>query len=243
VKPAVIASFGAWAPGLDGEPAWREWARAPRAPGAEGAPDLGFVPAAQRRRFDPLTRAMFAAARACGDDASLANAATVFATRHGPFATTVSLLEELAAERPLSPTRFSHSVHNTHAGLFSIWAGNRQPSTSLAARGETFAHGFLEAACRLAREPGRPVLLVAGDEPTPAPLRALDPDACGLHAVALLLSAEGRGERVTLRLENGAGERPQSELPEALCFLHWWLSGEPELVLARAERTWIWSRT
>jgi hypothetical protein len=186
---------------------------------------------------------MSAAARPWRHDAALASAATVFATRHGPFATTVALLEELAAERPLSPTRFSHSVHNTHAGLFSIWAGNQQPSPSLAARGETFAHGFLEAACRLAREPGRPVLLVAGDEPTPEPLRALDPDACGLHAVALLLRADGDGERVALRLENGAGGPPQSGLPDALCFLRWWRSGERELVLARAERTWIWSRT
>ena len=53
----------------------------------------------------------------------------------------------------LSPARFSHSVHNTQVGLFSIWARNPLPSVSVAAGAETFAHGFLEAVGRLQREP------------------------------------------------------------------------------------------
>ena len=45
---------------------------------------------------------------------------TVFASRHGDTTTTIELLECLAREKPVSANQFSHSVHNTQAGLFTI---------------------------------------------------------------------------------------------------------------------------
>jgi hypothetical protein len=166
----------------------------------------------------------------------------VFASRHGSFATTISLLEHLARDAPLSPARFSHSVHNTQAGLFSIWARNPLPSVSVAAGAETFAHGFLEAVGRLSREPGRPVLFVTGDESVPRPVAELADPALVPHALGLLLAADARGAPVRLGLETCRTEAAPARWPDALEFVRWWLSQEPTLRIAHPPRAWTWTR-
>jgi hypothetical protein len=141
-------------------------------------------------------------------------------------------------------------VHNTQSGLFSIWAKNTQPSMSLAAAGDTFAHGLLEAAALLHRNPGRKVLLVCGDEPIPASIAAKADRLDGLHAVAMLLdhaSAHASGEGSPLEaafdpagprnLETGA-----HSLPDPLLFLRWWLSEEREFSITHPPRHWVFSR-
>jgi hypothetical protein len=243
-----IERWAAVAPGVAGEADWRAWARAPVALRGEPDPDVGFLPAMQRRRCDALSRMMLAAANACCDDTTRAQALPVFASRHGSFGTTVTMLEALAVDEPLSPTSFSHSVHNTQAGLFSIWAGSQQAAWSLASRRETFEHGFLEAVCVLARANGRAVLFVCGDERLPEPVAALGDDPDTPHALALLLrSAEpgGAGDREALSfaLEHAPGRAaPALAWPRALEFLRWWLGGEPELRLGTPPRSFAWRR-
>ena len=51
---------------------------------------------------------------------------TVFASRHGSINESIDLIETVARSQPISPAKFSHTVHNAQAGLFSIAAGNRQ---------------------------------------------------------------------------------------------------------------------
>ena len=50
---------------------------------------------------------------------------TVFASRHGSINESIELIECVARGQPLSPAKFSHTVHNAQAGLFSIAARNR----------------------------------------------------------------------------------------------------------------------
>jgi hypothetical protein len=239
------ARWAAWAPGIETPEEWRAWARDPEVLTARGAPAARFLPAMTRRRCDGHSRAMLQVAYACCEAELRGEVACVFASRHGSFATLVSLLQDLAANAPLSPTRFSHSVHNTPAGLFSIWARNRRPSTALAARGETFAHGFLEAACMLHREPERPVLLVIGDEPVPEPLESLADAAHGSYALALRLGAGGSAS-VGLRLERAEESEPArpgvAGWPPALEFLRWWLSDASILRIPSRLHTWVFER-
>jgi hypothetical protein len=237
-----LRSWAAWAPGIASEQDWLGWARAPEPLSEEGAPDVAFVPALQRRRCDQLSRMMLYVARACCADDELAEVACVFASRHGSLGTTVALLEGLAADAPLSPAGFSHSVHNTQAGLFSIWAGNPLPSMSLAAGSETFEHGFLEALGMLHRERGRNVLFVTGDQGVPEPLTALSDQPRGAHAVGLLLAASGPGTRLRLDLEQTREQEPPRSWPDAIEFVRWWVSDEPTLRFAREPRAWTWSR-
>jgi hypothetical protein len=234
--------WAAWAPGIESEADWRAWAREPRPPEGSDAPEVRFLPAMQRRRCDRLSRMMLEVAYRCGEEPLLAEAACVFASRHGSFSTTVSLLKDLAVDAPLSPARFSHSVHNTQAGLFAIWARNRRPSVSLAAGLETFAHGFLEALGMLRREPGRPVLLVTGDESTPDTFAELVERSQAPYAVGLVLEAHGPGPSLRLGLEACRPDEKPGGRPDALEFIRWWLSEEKTLRIAHAPRAWVWTR-
>jgi hypothetical protein len=237
-----LLRWAAWAPGIASESDWRAWARDPRAPAGDDAPAVDFLPAMQRRRCDRLSRMMFEVAHRCCEEQPPADVACVFASRHGSFATTISLLEDLARDAPLSPARFSHSVHNTQVGLFSIWANNTLPSVSVAAGAETFAHGFLEAVGRLRREPERPVLFVTGDESVPGPVAELADVALAPHALGLLLAADGAGAPLALGLEACQTEAKPERWPDALEFVRWWLSAESTLRIARPPRAWTWTR-
>src|SRR5262249_6905964 len=135
---------------------------------------------------------------------------------------------------------FSHSVHNTQVGLFSIFAGNRRPSMSVASAHDTFAHGFLEALSLLHRERGRPVLFVVGDEPLPGALDGLDSAPRCAYALGLRLEP---GADLRLSLARAQSDAPARAWPDALEFLRWWLGDTRELRLPHAPREWIWTRS
>jgi hypothetical protein len=241
----AIEQWACLAPGLSSSAEWRAWAREATPPQGEVHPDVAFLPAMQRRRCDGLSRMMLAAANGCCDESLRGDVSSVFASRHGSFATTIGMLEKLARDEPLSPTNFSHSVHNTQAGLFSIWAGNQQVAQSLASRNETFEHGFLEAMCLLTRSCGRPVLFVTGDEALPEPVADLSEDPHPPYALALLLRTEpGAHGVLDFDLEHTSDDGDSSVLawPKALEFLRWWLSGEEELRLGARPRVFVWRR-
>jgi hypothetical protein len=179
------------------------------------------------------------AAFGCGSKEQLAEVTTVFASRHGDAVSNVPLLESLARNEPLSPTRFSHSVHNAPAALFSIAAKNRRPSTSVAAARGTFASGYLEAITMLYRGRGCPVLFVVADQPLPPPFDGFQDEPSGAYAVALLLVA---GDGVDFRPSRPREEAPRREWPDAVEFLRWWRLGSPSVTLAGTASTWTWSR-
>lgn len=237
-----VRKWAAWAPGIETEEEWRRFALEPRELGAEGAPTLCFMPSLMRRRCDQLSRMMMQVAEAACDAELRSEVSCIFASRHGSFSTTVSLLETLADEEPVSPMRFSHSVHNTQAGIFSIWARNRKPSMSVAAGADTFAHGFLEAVCALNRIEGSPVLFVAGDEPVPEPFAPIADYGHSAFAMALLIAGPEPGATLDFRLEASRESDEESERPHELAFLRWWLSGEKTLRIASGGRVWVWTR-
>jgi hypothetical protein len=240
--PARVLGWAAWAPGLEDAAAWRSWADAPEPLGREGVPDARFLPAMLRRRCTPLTRIMLRAAYDACEEPLRAEVRTVFASRHGSINESIELIECVARGLPLSPAKFSHTVHNAQAGLFSIAAGNRRASSSLAAQQDTLGHGWLEALAHLQREPGRPVLLVVGDVPLAPTFAPLVKEPVCSYAVAWLLAAAAEGERVSFA--SGAPRGPRSDLawPDAAELLRWWLSGEPELEITGVRQRFAWTR-
>jgi hypothetical protein len=241
----AIENWCAWSPGIEDESAWREWALEPRIPARDRkAPAIDFVPSLQRRRCDALTRMLLHVARGCCPDATQLGAIpVVFASRHGPLGTTVSLLEDIAANKPLSPTAFSHSVHNTALGLFSIWMRNQSPSVAVAARRGVFAHGYIESLAMLQRSRSDRVLFVTADESIPEELEPIADEQHGGYAVALLLARSQLESAVTLRLDScESGSESVRSWPDALEFVRWWINGGPELRIARGPRLWTWTR-
>lgn len=239
---AVVRGWSAWAPGLDDRPAWEAWARAPAALAREGVPEVRFLPPMLRRRCTPLTRIMLHAAFCCVAEAERAEVRTVFASRHGSINESIDLIEAVVRQQPISPMKFSHTVHNAQAALFSIAAGNRCASSSLAAQEDTFPSGFLEALTHLEREPGRPVLLVTGDVPLASTFAPLVREAVASYAVALLLAADGPGERVAFEASRADGPRDEWPWPQAAEFLRGWLAGVPEIVIRGVRQRYAWKR-
>ncbi len=134
-----------------------------------------LLPPAERRRTGiPVKLALAAGCEACvnaGRDA--ATTATVFTSSGGDSENVHQICETLASElREVSPTRFHNSVHNAAAGYWSIATRSHAASSSLCCHDASFAAGLLEAATQAAVE-GRPVALIAYDQPYPEPLNAV----------------------------------------------------------------------
>lgn len=235
-----VKRWAAWSPGLDGREAWEAWCRAPGPLAADGSPAVQFLPPLLRRRCSRLSKMVLEVAFACASREELSGVSTVFASRHGDTATNIVLLECLARGQPISPTRFSHSVHNAPAGLLSIAAGNCLASSSLAGARGTFAAGFLEALLLLHRHDGRPVMLIAADEPVPRPFDAFRDEPVAAYALALLLE---RGDDLGFRVAR-AGETPRRpEWPVALEFVRWLSTSEPALTVEGEGSRWTWVRS
>jgi hypothetical protein len=242
VIAATVRHWSAWSPGLEDADAWSNWCVAPTELASDGRPEARFLPAMLRRRCGSLSRIMLTAAFDCCEEAELAEVATVFASRHGNINESIDLLDRLAERQPLSPTAFSHTVHNAQAGLFSISAANRRASSSIAAQGDSFACGYLEALTMLERDPDRPVLLVAGDVPLAPTFAPLVEEPAGSYGLGLLLARNGEGTKLAFGAQPGADGPGVSRWPDAIEFLRWYLSDEPSLVLGNARRPWKWER-
>ena len=239
---ANLRAFAAWAPGLESRAAWEAWAKEPAPLAAEGVPDARFLPAMLRRRCTPLTRIMLRAAYDACPEPLLPEVRTVFASRHGSINESIELIECVARGLPLSPAKFSHTVHNAQAALFSIAAGNRRASSSLAAQEDTLGHGWLEALAHLEREPGRPLLLVVGDVPLAPTFAPLVKEPVCAYGVAFLLGRGGEGAPVSFELAPREGPRSDLPWPDAAELLRWWLSDEPALEIRGARLSFRWSR-
>ncbi len=242
MNEAVITNWAAWSPGLTNRDEWVRWAQNPTALGRSGAPEVEFLPAMQRRRCDALSRMCFQVIHEVCPPEGLGDLTSVFASRHGSFGNMTALLFALADGRALSPNGFSHSVHNTQAGLFSIWAQNRAASTCVAGGAETFGAGLLEALGSLTSDPERTVLLVVADEAVPEPFDSLCDDK-GAYAVALLLrSPESLSAGTALSVQLERGEVGTSRFPDAVTFIRWLMGTERLLRLCHARRTWVLER-
>ncbi len=240
--PAIVRQWAAWSPDREDADSWRSWARAPQPLAYEGCPDVQFLPALLRRRCSPLARIMLTAAYAACPPDERARVRTVFASRHGNINESIPMLDRLADEQPISPTKFSHTVHNAQAGLFSIAADNREASSSVAAQQDTFACGYLEALAHLQRDPSGSVLLVMADIPLAPTFAKLVEEPVATYALALLLAADGDGE--SIRFCTGAPDAavPVRAWPDAIEFLRWLLSGESRLSLGSGRHRWQWQR-
>ncbi|MFV8782828.1 beta-ketoacyl synthase chain length factor [Microbulbifer sp. SA54] len=159
----TISAWRAWAPGVSDATDWLRWRRGELGFADQAIPDASFLPAMQRRRLSPLSKAAMATAYPLlsGCDIPI-----LCCSVHGEAQRTYALLQDVAASEPLSPTAFGLSVHNAIVGQLSISLGIRSPALALAGGEYPLLGGFLEAAAMLAE--GTPeMLLQFYEEPLP----------------------------------------------------------------------------
>jgi len=208
-----------------------------------------LLPPAERRRAGTIVKLSLAVAeQACGmSGADPLTLATVFSASSGDPANCHALCEVLAsADRLVSPTRFTNSVHNASAGYWHIAQHARAPSTSLCGFDASLGAGLLEAAvqCTTAQ---RPVLLVSSDVPYLEPLHGARPlpDSFGLALVLDTTASATPAARLHVRIappgstptacDHAGLEALRRVIPAARCLplLQALARGEPaELVLA-----------
>ena len=213
---AYIDGVGVLGPGLQGWPATAAvlTGRCLLQAAATVLPVPAMLPAAERRRTGRVVKlaigiALEAASQAGAEPAALTS---VFSSSGGDGHNCHEICESLAtAQREISPTRFSNSVHNAPAGYWSIATGARCASSVLCAYDASFGAGVLEAVVQVAtiRES---VLLAAYDTEYPQPLHAKRPipDAFGIA----LVFAPQRGTRSIARIAIGLTEEPAEEFAD-----------------------------
>jgi len=144
-------------------PQTKVWPNGEILPHNQGKPDVGFLPAMQRRRLSPLARAACAVAWRCrGENGDMPS---VFFSNHGESQYYFEMLEELAEGEHVSPSRFSQCVHNAIAGLASFHGSSFLPYVALAGGTEGLFSAFLEVGGMLLDAPQ--VLLVCYEQPLP----------------------------------------------------------------------------
>lgn len=234
-----IAQWRAWAPGVASVPDWQRWSNAPHVPAdTDGAPDVSFLPALQRRRLSRLARMAFQVAWPMAEGYD--RLPFIFVSRHGETPRTFELLTELAKDEPLSPTHFSLSVHNAVIGLWSIMRSQTCEMTALAAEGDGLEHGVLEA-CALLADGAPAALLVVAEERPPAVYTPWVADVPFPYALGLLLTA-GQGWQLALRAEAPEPARANA-LPHGLSLVRALATGQATLNHCWKHRSWTWQQT
>jgi len=213
VKLAVIR-WSAWAPGLSDASAWKSWAAGTHDPTPHpDEPDVSFVPAMVRRRLSPLTRMVFCVEAACHDDETPPDA-YVYCSRYGEYERTFDILSGLARREEVSPTAFSHSVHNTSASLFSVGQKDSTPYTAIAAGAATLETAFVESWSLLKSREASRVLLIYHDEPLPPLYEEQPTNVTQRCALALVLEPEN-GNRIADRLDLSWHKSPTDPEPRS----------------------------
>jgi hypothetical protein len=234
-----VAAHAAWAPGIDTEQAWEEWADAPRTIAGESEPALRQMPPMLRRRAGFLGKMALEVAYRCLD--GRAGVPTVFCSRHGEVTRALGLLTDLVQGSALSPTGFGLAVHNASAGLFSIARADRANHLALAAGASSVEHAVIEA-CGLLADGAAEVLLVVYDDRLPdifAPFRDCTEQP---HAWAWLMTApEKNVVHLSWRASPDAKSDPEA-LPAGLEVLRFHVRADRALERFEDGRCWRWTR-
>jgi hypothetical protein len=228
-----VTACAAWAPGRE---SWADWCAWAGTIAPVTSDESVAAPTLLRRRVGQVGQK---ALKAAWGLPRVRDARYVFASRHGEFERTTSLLRAVINGEPLSPADFSLSVHNALTGLLSIAAGNRAGHTTIAAGVDSFCYGLLEAAACIAEAPAQPVIVVSYDAPLIAPFDELIEPSEPL-AVVLSLAAAGSGAWcVGLSSEANAHQAEPDPRP-AESFLRFLLAGNGSAHAAGTRLTWTW---
>ena len=233
-----VASFAAWAPGVETRDAWMAWARGEIGFNGDREPPVKAMAPMLRRRAGFLSKMALEVAYDClGQKVDVP---TIFCSRHGEALRSVELLTDLAKRAPLSPTSFGLSVHNATGGLFSIARADHANSIALSAGASGVEHAVIEA-CGLLAEGATEVLLVVYDCPLPTIYASFQDCDERPFAWAWLLKP-AREDGYSLRWRAGKNVRSHNGLPGGLEIFRFFLLMGRVLERASDGRQWIWTR-
>lgn len=244
----TIDHWAAWAPGLESRRDWLDWAAGNKCIATDDVvPEVTFVKPMVRRRLSRLTKMSLRVAHACEtrDETAAPEEKTfyVFCSQLGEYARTINLLQALSRDEPLAPAAFSHSVHNTSAGIYSIINENKSSFATVASGPATLEAGFVDAWTALQSGAYDRALVVYHDEP-------LDPRYAELNQtpyvpVAAAFSLRRAGEKTRYGLKwsaTGAGRNSDGSEHSVLKLLRLVMDREHIATVETPRLTWEWRR-
>ena len=243
-----IARWAAFSPQIADAQQWQAWATGNLStiPAPTCTADLPQVPAMLRRRLSPLGRAalwtLYQISEAAADT-ERPPLATIFCSRHGEVARTVTLLQELAAQQPLSPAAFSLSVHNAVGGIYSIASGVTGHITALSAGPDSLCAALLEAWSMLQDgDDDDRIHCVIYDDDLPPPYRQATDDSSQVQALAFeVRRPSDSGILLSFSLESNPQQVRTASINDQ--FLRFLLDGErQQLQLGADQRLWHWQK-
>lgn len=195
----------------------------------------------QRRRLSGLARICFHVCwnviqpdQACG---------LVFCSRHGETQRTLDMLHSINQLEPVSPTAFSHSVHNAIPALLSIARHDISEQVTIAQQGQDgLAAAFLEAAMMLGSGSVEQVVIICCDEPLPEIFRHYGAETADYAwATAFRLT---RGQQWMLAPGVAGDARPSAEnyVPAPLQLIEALQQSQRSFTLQQAAQVWEWRR-
>jgi hypothetical protein len=182
-----IESWAALAPTLDSHNDWIGWLQTPHplSPTFDSL-SLKQVPPLLRRRFNTLGKCAMSTLLTLLNNSD--RLPSVFASRHGDTALTLSLLENMGKKQAMSPTDFSLAVHNAVGGLYTIARQDTSAVTAIASMEGLITHALIEAIGQLNDSPR--VLCVIYDAPLPPLYQASCPSESFPYSIALILNKD-----------------------------------------------------
>jgi hypothetical protein len=172
--------------------------------------DVSFLPLMQRRRLNSLSKIFFHTVNIC--EPNLKDQPIVFGSRYGELPRTVNILKSLGIEELVSPTDFSHSVHNTPVALYSIYTKNHQPANAISAGEDTLMATILESVSLFHIEK-KDVLLVFGEDKLPEPYTQPNLEDA-IHAYGLAILVSSTNPKITLTWQKNAPMKtPRLQIP------------------------------
>lgn len=157
-----LKHWQAWTPGASTIDEWQKFLMENKPVTSSLKPDVSFLPPMFRRKLSPLTRMVFSTAHSLEQQNGPIDAPVVLATRHGELDLSIDLINAELSDSPLSPAKFSMSVHNSPVGFLSIQSRNTNPNTAISAGARTLEMGLLESIAMLKEY--RQCLLIYADE-------------------------------------------------------------------------------
>jgi hypothetical protein len=199
--------------------------------------DPAPVPLLLRRRVGPIGQAALRAAWAMPH---IDRARFVFASRHGEFDRTLTMLENVADNDGPSPADFSLGVHNALAGLLSVATKNRRGHTAIAAGVDSFGFGLMEAAARVLEQPNEPVLLAYYDAGLPPGYPDTVPAITeATLALALTIVPRDQAPRRIVMAATPAATKQPGEAAAAV-FLRFLRATAPDAAATGERMHWRW---
>jgi hypothetical protein len=229
-----LESWSAIAPGIVTAESWSDWFNASSSEAFNHAQlDIKQVPAMLRRRFKLLGKVASMAVLDVQNEGECIP--SIFASRHGDTELTLSLLQDIAKQEPLSPTGFSLAVHNAIGGLLSIVRQDTSPMTAIASMDGLVVNALFELQAQLQQY--KRVLCVIYDVPLPSLYQPYAPSLPFPLAIAFIVNRANTGLKLTMHLDVASTDVDQVDA-DMLTFVRLLCGSNDAIALTANKQHW-----